>query len=90
MLRERLQAAQESFDRAQASEHMFDLVQGGASPRLQASRDLARFALEGLARARLAYDGRARTERLLAVVKRAARILNRKGSAADLRAPNPG
>lgn len=84
MLRDRLEAAQESFDRAEASKGMFDLVQGGANARLQASRDLARFALEGLARARLAYDGQARTERLLAVVKRAARMLNRKGSSPDL------
>ncbi|MEO6379912.1 MAG: TetR/AcrR family transcriptional regulator, partial [Caulobacteraceae bacterium] len=35
-------------------------------------------------RARLTYDGQARTERLLAVVKRAARMLNRKGSVQDL------
>ncbi len=79
-----IRPAQEAFDRAQVSETMFDLVQGGASPRLQASRDLARFMLEGLARARLAYDGEARTQRLLAVVKRAARMLNRKGGETDL------
>lgn len=76
--------AQEAFDRAQVGEHLFDLVQGGANARLQASRDLARFMLEGLARARLAYDGPARTARLLAVVKRAARMLNRKGGEVDL------
>ena len=76
--------AQEAFDRAQVGEHMFDLVQGGSNPRLQASRDLARFMLEGLARAHLAYDGEARTQRLLAVVKRAARMLNRKGGEFDL------
>ena len=40
--------------------------------------------LEGLARARLTYDAEARTERLLAVVKRAARMLNRKGAGIDL------
>jgi hypothetical protein len=63
---------------------MFDLVQAGAGPRFQASRDLARFVLEGLSRAYLADDADGRIERLLAVVKRAARMLNRKGSSTDL------
>ena len=76
--------ARDAFDRAQVGEGMFGLVQGGAAPRLQASRDLARFMLEGLAHARLADDADGRTQRLLAVVKRAARMLNRKGEAADL------
>ncbi len=76
--------ARDAFDRAQVGEGMFGLVQGGANPRLQASRDLARFMLEGLARARLADDPDGRTQRLLQVVKRAARMLNRKGEAADL------
>ena len=76
--------AQDAFDRAQVGVGMFGLVQGGSNPRLQASRDLARFMLEGLARAHLADDASGRTERLLAVVKRAARMLNRKGSVADL------
>jgi AcrR family transcriptional regulator len=76
--------AQDAFDRAEVGDKLFDLVQGGQSPRLQAGRDLARFMLEGLAQARLAYDGAARTDRLLAVVKRAARMLNRKGSVQDL------
>ena len=79
-----LAPAQDAFDRAEVGEHLFDLVQGGHSPRLQAGRDLARFMLEGLSRARLAYDADQRTERLLAVVKRAARMLNRKGSVQDL------
>ena len=83
-LAELIAPAQEAFDRAQVGEHLFDLVQGGSNPRLQASRDLARFMLEGLARARLADDGEARTQRLLAVVKRAARMLNRKGGEFDL------
>lgn len=76
--------ARDAFDRAQVGEGMSGLVQGGSIPRVQASRDLARFVLEGLARARLADDGSGRTERLLAVAKRAARMLNRKGEAADL------
>ena len=76
--------ARDAFDRAQMGENMLGLVQGGSSARLQAARDLARFMLEGLAHARLADDGEGRTERLLAVAKRAARMLNRKGEAADL------
>ena len=83
-LRERLRDAQAAFDRNQVGEHMADLVQAGGAPRFQASRDLARFVLEGLSRAHLAYEGDARTERLLTVVKRAARMLNRKGAVADL------
>jgi len=84
LVQARVSEAQEAFDRAEVGDHLFDLVQGGAGPRLQAGRDLARFMLEGLARARLAYDGEARTANLLAVVKRAARMLNRKGSEQDL------
>ncbi len=84
VVREHLEPAQDAFDRAEVGRHLFDLVQGGANPRLQAGRDLARFMLEGLSRARLAYDAEARTERLLQVIKRAARMLNRKGSVQDL------
>ena len=40
--------------------------------------------LEGLARGSLTYDEMARRERLIAVVKRAVRALNRKGEAQDL------
>ncbi len=83
-LRERLQGAQAAFDRNQVGEHMAELVQAGEAPRFQASRDLARFVLEGLSRAHLAYEGDVRTDRLLAVVKRAARMLNRKGALADI------
>ncbi len=84
IVRRHLSPAQDAFDRAEVGDNLFELVQGGRSPRLQAGRDLARFMLEGLSRARLAYDGAERTERLLAVVKRAARMLNRKGSVQDL------
>ena len=84
VVRDRVAAAQAAFDRADGGHHLFDFVQGGSSPRLQASRDLARFMLEGLSRARLAYDAEARRERLLQVAKRAARMLNRKGSVQDL------
>ena len=84
LLSERLRGAQEAFDRNQIGEHSAEMVQAGGAPRFQASRDLARFVLEGLSRAHLAHDADARIERLLAVVKRAARMLNRKGAVADI------
>lgn len=83
-LRERIAPTAAAFDRAQMGEHLFELVQGAEGPRFQASRDLARFMLEGMARAELSYDADGRSERLLAVVKRAAHILNRKGVGQDL------
>jgi AcrR family transcriptional regulator len=80
MLRERLAAAQSAFDHAQLGGDRFGaMVQAGADPRFQTSRDLGRFLLEGLARGAITYDQEARRERLLAVVKRAVRDLNRKG-----------
>jgi AcrR family transcriptional regulator len=83
MLRARLSAAQAAFDRAQVGG--FGLIaQAGADPRFQTSRDLGRFLLEGLARGAMTYDQAARRERLLAVVKRAVRMLNRKGDVQDL------
>lgn len=84
LVQSRVAEAQAAFDRAEVGDHLFDLVQGGRGARLQAGRDLARFMLEGLAQAKLAYDKDARTENLLMVVKRAARMLNRKGSEQDL------
>lgn len=83
-LRDLLAPAIEAFDRAQMGVITPGLVQAGSTPRLQASRDLARFALEGLAQARLTYDGEARTERLIAVIKRATHMLNRRGAAEDI------
>jgi hypothetical protein len=83
-VRERLVAAQAAFDGDQGGGQPLGMVQAGAGPRFQASRDLARFMLEGLARANLTYDEPDRTERLLAVIKRATRMLNRKGSVQDL------
>jgi AcrR family transcriptional regulator len=74
MLRDRLAAAQAAFDRAQVGDRFGALAQAGADPRFQTSRDLGRFLLEGPARRR----------RLLAVVKRAVRMLNRKGDIQDL------
>ncbi|WP_184723065.1 TetR/AcrR family transcriptional regulator [Caulobacter sp.] len=80
-----LAPAQAEFDRAQAGDHTtFKILQAGAGPRFQASRDLARFMLEGLARSTLTYDKDGRKERLLAVIKRATHMLNRKGDIQDL------
>jgi len=84
MLRGRLAAAQEAFDRAQVGDRFGALAQAGADPRFQTSRDLGRFLLEGLARGSMTYDQTARRQRLLAVVKRAVRMLNRKGDIQDL------
>lgn len=84
MLAERLAAAQGAFDRAQVGDRFGALAQAGVDPRSQTSRDLGRFLLEGLAKGAMTYDEPARRERLLAVVKRAVRMLNRKGDIADL------
>ena len=79
-----LAPAQAEFDRAQAGDHFLKILHAGAGPRFQASRDLARFMLEGLARTTLTYDKDGRKERLLAVIKRATHMLNRKGDIQDL------
>ena len=85
MLRERLAGARSEFDRAQLGGDRFGaLVQAGVDPRFQTSRDLGRFLLEGLAKGSMTYDETARRERLLTVVKRAVRMLNRKGDLQDL------
>ena len=76
--------AQAAFDEARASEQFSRILQAGSGPRFQASRDLARFMLEGLWRAQLTYDEEARVANLLAVVKRVTHMLNRKGGAQDL------
>ncbi|HZZ31676.1 MAG TPA: helix-turn-helix domain-containing protein [Phenylobacterium sp.] len=83
MLRARLAVAQAAFDRAQVG-GFGALAQAGEDPRFQTSRDLGRFLLEGMARGAMTYDQSARRERLLAVVKRAVRMLNRKGDVHDL------
>jgi AcrR family transcriptional regulator len=83
-VRERIAAAQKEFDQAQAGDQLLRMVQAGSGPRFQASRDLARFMLEGLARAHLTYDERARVDNLLMVIKRATHMLNRKGGIQDL------
>lgn len=84
MLRQRLATAQNAFDHAQVGARFNALAQAGEDPRFQTSRDLGRFLLEGLAKGAMTYDQTERTERLLAVVKRAVHILNRKGEVQDL------
>ncbi|OXE36203.1 MAG: TetR family transcriptional regulator [Phenylobacterium zucineum] len=84
MLKAQLAQAQAAFDHAQVGERFNALAQAGADPRFQASRDLGRFLLEGLAKGAMTYDETARQERLLQIVKRAVRALNRKGGTQDL------
>jgi AcrR family transcriptional regulator len=84
MVRERLAPAQAAFDQAQVGAPFSAIAQAGQGPRLQASRDLARFLLEGLAHAELTYDREARVKNLIAVIDRAVRMLNRKGSRQEL------
>lgn len=80
MLNERLAGARSAFDRAQlGGDRIGAMVQAGDDPRFQTSRDLGRFLLEGLAKGSMTYDEAARRERLLGVIKRAVRMLNRKG-----------
>jgi AcrR family transcriptional regulator len=83
MVRERLAPAQAAFDQAQVAAFSA-LAQAGQGPRFQASRDLARFLLEGLARGNLAYDRDVRVRNLMTVVDRAVRMLNRKGDVQEL------
>lgn len=82
-VRERILPAQEAFDKAQVGAFLA-LAQAGDGARFQTSRDLARFLLEGLARAKLARDGDQRVKNLLTVAGRAVRALNRKSSAQEL------
>ena len=62
-LRAPLAAAQIAFDRAQVGDRFGALANAGADPRLQTSRDLGRFLLEGLAHGVMTYDQTARRER---------------------------
>ena len=79
MLRQRLEAARSAFDHAQlGGDRLGAMVQAGDGPRFQTSRDLGRFLLEGLAKGAMTYDETARRESLLAVIKRAVRMLNRR------------
>ncbi len=84
MLRVRLAGAQSAFDHNQVGDRFLALASAGEDPRFQTSRDLGRFLLEGLAKGAMTYDEAARKERLLTVVKRAVRVLNRKGDVQEL------
>ncbi len=72
------------FDSGRLGGRFGAVAQAGEDPRFQASRDLGRFLLEGLARGGLSYAADDRRRRLIAVVKRAVHGLNRKGSTQDL------
>ncbi|MDB5458923.1 MAG: TetR family transcriptional regulator [Caulobacteraceae bacterium] len=82
-LARRIAPAQAAFDHAQIGD-LSHLLLAGSGARFQTGRDLARFMLEGLARASLTYGQGERTERLLTVIKRVTRVLNRKGSVQEL------
>jgi len=84
LVRDLLAPSLADFDRAQIGDHFLKMLHAGAGPRFQASRDLARFMLEGMARAQVTYDKDERVERLLSVIKRATHMLNRKGGVTDL------
>jgi AcrR family transcriptional regulator len=84
MVRARIAPAQAAFDEVQVGAPFSAIAQAGQGPRLQASRDLARFLLEGLARANLTYEREGRVKNLIAVVDRAVRMLNRKGDVQEL------
>jgi hypothetical protein len=82
-LASRIAPAQAAFDHAQIGS-LSGLLLAGSGARFQAGRDLARFMLEGLARATLTYDQDGRVERLLSVIKRITRVMNRKGSVQEI------
>ena len=82
-LARRIAPAQAAFDHAQIGS-LSGLLLAGSGARFQTGRDLARFMLEGLARATLTYEQDDRTERLLAVIKRITRVMNRKGQVQEL------
>jgi AcrR family transcriptional regulator len=82
-LARRIAPAQAAFDKAQIGD-LSHLLLAGSGARFQTGRDLARFMLEGLARANLTYGQDERTERLMTVIKRVTRVLNRKGSVQEL------
>ena len=83
-VRVRIAPAQAAFDQVQVGAPFSAIAQAGQGPRLQASRDLARFLLEGLARANLTYERDGRVKNLIAVIDRAVRMLNRKGDVQEL------
>jgi AcrR family transcriptional regulator len=83
-LAELIRPAQEAFDRAAMGRATPGFILAGSDPRFQASRDLARFALDGLQKAAITYDEDERVENLINIIKRAVHMLNRKGDVHDL------
>lgn len=81
---EAIRPAQNAFDRGHFGQATPGFIQAGSETRFQLSRDLARFALDGLHRACLTYDREARVKAVLSVIKRAVHMLNRKGDVTDL------
>ncbi len=79
-----IRPAQEAFDKAAMGRATPGFIMAGNDARFQASRDLARFALDGMHRSALTYDQDARIEAVLTVIKRAIHMLNRKGDITDL------
>lgn len=79
-----IRPAQEAFDNAAMGRATPGFIMAGNDARFQASRDLARFALDGMHRAALTYENDARIENVLTVIKRAVHMLNRKGDVTDL------
>jgi AcrR family transcriptional regulator len=82
-VRERLAPVVSAFDRAEP-ESVMALFQPGSTPRSQAARDLARFLLEGMNNADLTYNAEVRAQRLIDILKRIVRVLNRKGEVTDI------
>ena len=78
-----IRPAQEAFDRGHFGQAA-GFFQAGSETRFQLSRDLARFTLDGLHRAQLTYQSEDRRQAVLAVIKRAVHMLNRKGDIHDL------
>jgi AcrR family transcriptional regulator len=83
LVREAMSGFTAAFDRAEP-ESVMALFQPGSTPRSQAARDMARFLLEGLANADLTYNGEARARRLIEMLKRIVRVLNRKGDVTEI------
>lgn len=79
-----IRPAQEAFDKGAMGRATPGFIMAGNDARFQASRDLARFALDGMHRSALTYDQEARIEAVLTVIKRAIHMLNRKGDITDL------
>ncbi len=79
-----IRPAQKAFDEGAMGRATPGFILAGNDARFQASRDLARFALDGLHRGALTYEQDARIENVLTVIKRAVHMLNRKGDITDL------